>query len=136
MQSSHIPLDFYSWIVYNSHVYLRMAQGPHWQEPLGLATINTIVKKLISRWTSGLLLATCSLVSAILDREDILCCTATGDGKSAAFSVRASHCNCKHTAIQVFYTGTHTVPFGLAVHYLTAVTNMAIYHIDQFNLLL
>ena len=34
MQSSHIPLDFYSWIVYNSHVYLRMAQGPHWQEPL------------------------------------------------------------------------------------------------------
>ena len=27
------------------------------------------------------------LVSAILDGKDVLCCTAAGDGKSAAFSV-------------------------------------------------
>ena len=27
------------------------------------------------------------LISAIFDGQDILCCTATGDGKSAAFSI-------------------------------------------------
>ena len=48
---------------------------------------------------------------------------------------RASHRNRKHTAIRVFYTGTCTVPFGLAVQYLTAVTNTDVYRIDQFNLL-
>ena len=29
------------------------------------------------------------LISAILDGQDIFCCTATGDGKSAAFAVPA-----------------------------------------------
>ena len=48
---------------------------------------------------------------------------------------RASHRNRKHTAIRVFYTGTCTVPFGLAVQYLTAVANTDIYRIDRFNLL-
>jgi hypothetical protein len=48
---------------------------------------------------------------------------------------RALHCNRKHTAIRVFYTGTCTVPFGLAVHYLTAVTNTDVYCIDPVNLL-
>jgi superfamily II DNA/RNA helicase len=64
-----------------------MAQGPRWQDPVGLETINTIVKKLIPTWTNGLHEVQLELVSAMLDREDVLCCTATGDGKSAAFSV-------------------------------------------------
>ena len=38
--------------------------------------------------------------------------------------------------IQVFYTGTCTGLFGLQAHYLMAVTNLAIYHIKQFSLLL
>ena len=64
-----------------------MAQGPRWQDPVGLETINTIVKKLIPTWTNGLHEVQLELVSTMLDREDVLCCTATGDGKSAAFSV-------------------------------------------------
>ena len=48
---------------------------------------------------------------------------------------RAPHCNHKHTAIRVFYTGTRTVPFGLVAHYLMAVTNTDVYHIGPFNLL-
>lgn len=64
-----------------------MAQAPRWQDPVGLETINTIVKKLIPTWTNGLHEVQLDLVSAILDRKDVLCCTATGDGKSAAFSV-------------------------------------------------
>ena len=49
--------------------------------------------------------------------------------------VRTSHHNRKHMAIWVFYTGTCTILFGLAVQYLTAVTNTDVYRIDQFNLL-
>ena len=64
----------------------KMAK-PRWQDPLGLETINIIVKKIIPLWTNGLHTVQLKLVSAILDGQDILCCTATGDGKSAAFSI-------------------------------------------------
>jgi hypothetical protein len=40
------------------------------------------MKKLIPAWKDGL-----DLASAKLGGDDILCCTTTGDGKSAAFSV-------------------------------------------------
>ena len=66
-----------------------MATGARWQDPIGLETIQTIVKKLIPTWMDGLHLVQLELVSAILDGQDILCCTATGDGKSAAFAVPA-----------------------------------------------
>ena len=66
-----------------------MATGAHWQDPIGLETIQTIVKKIIPTWTDGLHPVQLELVSAILDGQDILCCTATGDGKSAAFAVPA-----------------------------------------------
>ena len=50
--------------------------------------INTIVRKLcIPNWMNGLHAIQLELVSAILDGKDLLCCTATGDGKSAAFSI-------------------------------------------------
>ena len=49
--------------------------------------------------------------------------------------IRASHHNCEHMAIWMFYTGTCTILFGLAVQYLMAVTNTDVYHIDWFNLL-
>ncbi|PPQ87651.1 hypothetical protein CVT25_011489 [Psilocybe cyanescens] len=55
--------------------------GPRWQDPLGLETINSIVKKTVPSWTNGLHAVQLELVSGILDGLDILCCTATGDGK-------------------------------------------------------
>jgi superfamily II DNA helicase RecQ len=60
---------------------------PCWQDPVGLETINTIVKKVIPLWTNGLHTVQLELISAILDGQDLLCCTATGDGKSEAFSI-------------------------------------------------
>ena len=68
-----------------------MATGAHWQDPFGLETIQTIVKKIIPTWMDGLHPVQLELVSAILDGQDqdILCCTATCDGKSAAFAVPA-----------------------------------------------
>ncbi|KAJ7366079.1 hypothetical protein DFH08DRAFT_679658 [Mycena albidolilacea] len=45
------------------------------------------MKKLIPAWKDGLRGVQEDLASARLGGDDILCCTATGDGKSAAFSV-------------------------------------------------
>ena len=56
-------------------------------DAVGISSSDTIVKKLIPAWTNGLHEVQLDLVSAILDGNDVLCCTATGDGKSAAFSV-------------------------------------------------
>lgn len=64
-----------------------MAQILHWQDPVGLETINTTVKKLIPTWMNGLCAVQLELVSLILDGKDVLCCTATGDRKSAAFLI-------------------------------------------------
>ena len=48
-------------------------------------------------------------------------------GQASNVRDRALHHNCKHMALWVFYTGTCTIPFGLVVQYLTAVTNTDIY---------
>lgn len=64
-----------------------MALGHHWQDLIGLETIKVIVKKVVPTWTNSLHAVQLELVSGILDGKDILCCTATGDGKSAAFAI-------------------------------------------------
>ena len=64
-----------------------MATGARWQDLIGLETIQIIVKKVIPTWTDGLHQVQLKLVSAVLDGRNILCCTATGDGKSAAFTI-------------------------------------------------
>ena len=51
--------------------YQRMAK-PCWQDPLGLETINIIVKKIIPLWTNGLHTVQLKLISAILDGQDIV----------------------------------------------------------------
>ncbi|EDQ99590.1 uncharacterized protein LACBIDRAFT_334843, partial [Laccaria bicolor S238N-H82] len=56
-----------------------MTTGACWQDPIGLQTICTIVKKIIPTWTDGLHPVQLKLISVILDGQDILCCTATGD---------------------------------------------------------
>ncbi|KAJ7692757.1 hypothetical protein B0H17DRAFT_861241, partial [Mycena rosella] len=64
-----------------------MAPRLRWQDDLGRKTIDTIVRKVIPGWKDGLRPVQMDLVAPILDGEDVLCCTATGDGKSAGFSV-------------------------------------------------
>ncbi|KAJ7127744.1 P-loop containing nucleoside triphosphate hydrolase protein, partial [Mycena epipterygia] len=64
-----------------------MARKLPWQAQIGRKTIQDIVKKVLPAWTDRLRPVQEDLASAILDGEDVLCCAATGDGKSAAFSV-------------------------------------------------
>lgn len=61
-----------------------MAPALHWQDPISRKTLNIIVKKLIPAWKDGLRPVQEDLVSPMLDGDDVLCYTATGDGKSAA----------------------------------------------------
>jgi len=63
------------------------ARPLRWQSDVGQATIQRIVKFLIPEWTDGLRDWQLDLVSRILDGDDILVSTATGDGKSAVFAV-------------------------------------------------
>jgi hypothetical protein len=58
-----------------------------WQDPAGRSAITEIIKKQIPEWKDGLHDWQLDLVARILDGEDIFCCTATGDGKSALFAV-------------------------------------------------
>jgi hypothetical protein len=53
--------------------------------PEGRATIIKIIKELVPEWDEGLHMWQLDFVVRILDGEDILCCTAMGDGKSALF---------------------------------------------------
>jgi len=64
-----------------------MAPKLRWQDPAGHATITEIIKKQIPEWKDGLHDWQLNLVARILDGDDIFCCTATGDGKSALFAV-------------------------------------------------
>jgi superfamily II DNA/RNA helicase len=93
------------------------ARQLRWQDPEGLDTINSIVKKLIPNWTNGLHAVQLELVSAILDGMDLLCCTATGEGKSAAFSIPTLvllEYN-KHPNVYVAGLPTRKRPIGVVV---------------------
>jgi hypothetical protein len=63
-----------------------MAPQYRWQDPEGRATVKKIIKKLVPEWKDGLHDWQLILVIRILDGEDVLCCTATGDGRSAIFA--------------------------------------------------
>ena len=56
-----------------------------WQDPIGRATIQKIIKTKIPDWKDGLHNWQLDVVCRVLDLGDVLCTTATGDGKSALF---------------------------------------------------
>ncbi|KAJ7712857.1 hypothetical protein B0H16DRAFT_1247669, partial [Mycena metata] len=49
--------------------------------------LKQIVVKKVFQWTGGLRDWQATVIAWILDGEDVLCITATGDGKSALFAV-------------------------------------------------
>ncbi|KAJ7613790.1 hypothetical protein B0H17DRAFT_905996, partial [Mycena rosella] len=61
-----------------------MAPKLRWQSTTGRDTLQKIVKKVIPAWKDGFRPVQEDLTSAMLDSDDVLCCTATGDGKSSA----------------------------------------------------
>ena len=64
-----------------------MVSNAQWQSTEGRALLNSIVTSKIPTWTTGLYPFQADCITRILDGEDLLCCTATGDRKSALFMV-------------------------------------------------
>ncbi|KAJ7107204.1 P-loop containing nucleoside triphosphate hydrolase protein [Mycena crocata] len=64
-----------------------MASRYRWRDPEGVRTLDLIVKKEIPQWKDGLYPTQRKLILLVLDGHDILCCMATGGGKSAIFAV-------------------------------------------------
>jgi superfamily II DNA/RNA helicase len=58
-----------------------------WQDPVGRSIIQQFVKARVPEWTNGLYDWQLNVIARVLDREDVLLSTATGDGKSAIFGV-------------------------------------------------
>ncbi|KAJ7868073.1 hypothetical protein B0H14DRAFT_2180401, partial [Mycena olivaceomarginata] len=58
-----------------------------WRDAPRRRNVVMIVKKQIPEWPDGLYLWQLDFVLSILDDQDSLCCTATGDAKSALFAV-------------------------------------------------
>lgn len=71
----------------------RVSLGPtrhythRWRSAIGHHTIQQIVISSITEWKDGLRDWQLGLVSRVLDGEDALLSTATGDGKSAIFII-------------------------------------------------
>jgi superfamily II DNA/RNA helicase len=86
-----------------------------WQSSIGRETIRKIVQKAITQWKDGLRPVQEDLVVPILDGDDIFCCTATGDGKSAAFYVPILVLNEYNSHPELYSRGLPTKPGPVGV---------------------
>ncbi|KAJ7857845.1 hypothetical protein B0H14DRAFT_3085158 [Mycena olivaceomarginata] len=64
-----------------------MASRYRWNSEQGRHAVALAVKKCIPQWSNGLYPWQLEFIIRILDGKDAICCTATGDGKSALFAV-------------------------------------------------
>ncbi|KAJ8089134.1 hypothetical protein PM082_014382 [Marasmius tenuissimus] len=64
-----------------------MASTLRWQNPEGLDLLKKLVSTAIPSWTNGLRPFQQAAIPKILDGDNVLCCTATGGGKSALFII-------------------------------------------------
>jgi superfamily II DNA helicase RecQ len=64
-----------------------MSEFTAWRSPEGQAALKSIVAAKIPAWKDGLRDRQSQPILHILDGQDTILCTATGDGKSALFTV-------------------------------------------------
>lgn len=65
----------------------RMPDNVKWRSPEGLTALKSVVSARLPLWTTGLHPWQEEPIQRILDGEDVILCTATGDGNSALFLV-------------------------------------------------
>jgi superfamily II DNA/RNA helicase len=58
-----------------------------WDTHEGRKTLDALVKHLVPAWKDGLRQSQDDVICRILDGKEVVYCTATGGGKSAAFMV-------------------------------------------------
>ncbi|KAJ6556006.1 P-loop containing nucleoside triphosphate hydrolase protein [Mycena capillaripes] len=113
-----------------------MVRKIRWQDSSGLETLRTIVKAVLPQWKDGLRPVQEELVAPILDGEDILCCTATGDGKSAAFSVPILVLNEYNTNRHLYPSNlpTRPQPVGLVVTPTKGLANNIVLELGKLGI--
>ncbi|KAK6985233.1 P-loop containing nucleoside triphosphate hydrolase protein [Favolaschia claudopus] len=113
-----------------------MPSRPLWKDELGRETINSIVKKVIPAWTQGLRPFQLDLVAPLLNGDDILCCTATGDGKSAAFSVPLLVLNEYNSNPHLYPRGldTRIGPMGIVVTPTKGLANNIVFELSKLGI--
>ncbi|KAK6985204.1 p-loop containing nucleoside triphosphate hydrolase protein [Favolaschia claudopus] len=113
-----------------------MPSRPLWKDEIGRETINSIVKKVIPAWTQGLRPFQLDLVAPLLDGDDILCCTATGDGKSAAFSVPLLVLNEYNSNPHLYPRGldTRIGPMGIVVTPTKGLANNIVFELSKLGI--
>ncbi|THU84699.1 P-loop containing nucleoside triphosphate hydrolase protein, partial [Dendrothele bispora CBS 962.96] len=95
-----------------------MSETPtlHWKDNSGLETIKIIVQRCTS-FANRLYSYQLPLIAKILDGEDVLCITATGDGKSALFAIPLVILHEYNTNYHLYPQGfpTRAHPFGIVI---------------------
>ncbi|KAF8160000.1 P-loop containing nucleoside triphosphate hydrolase protein [Crassisporium funariophilum] len=112
-----------------------MASTPRWQDQVGLKTIQAIVKQIVPTWTNGLHAVQLELVSGILNGRDILCCTATGDGKSAAFAIPCLVLLEYNKNPETYHRGlpTRAKPIGIVITPTKGLANNIVDELSKLN---
>ncbi|KAF8236734.1 hypothetical protein L208DRAFT_1523867 [Tricholoma matsutake] len=94
------------------------------------------MKMLIPAWTNGLHPVQLELVLSILDGQDILCCTATGDGKSAAFSIPCFVLTEYNGHPDKYPAGlpTQKRPIGVVITPMKGLANNIVFELSKLNI--
>ncbi|ESK86668.1 hypothetical protein Moror_9684 [Moniliophthora roreri MCA 2997] len=108
----------------------------NFQLPEGLKTLDTIVKKFIPQWNNGLKPFQCQSISKILDLDNLLCITATGDGKSALFAVSVpihKEISQNRASFPKFGVNIKSKPVGLIITLIKSLVNNIVKELMSFG---
>ncbi|THU79447.1 hypothetical protein K435DRAFT_810712 [Dendrothele bispora CBS 962.96] len=111
-----------------------MSETPtlHWKDKTRLETIKLIVQQCTS-FPNGLYSYQLPLIAKILDGEDVLCITATGDGKSALFAIPIVILREYNTNYHLYPQGlpTRAHPFGIMITPTKGLANTFVYQLKR-----
>ncbi|KAL0564999.1 hypothetical protein V5O48_017033, partial [Marasmius crinis-equi] len=107
------------------------------RSPTGAATLGLIVQKLIPQWPNGLKPFQHDSILKILDQQQLLCITATGDGKSALFAVPILvhlEISKEPSVYPHFNVPIRNNPVGLVVTPTKGLANNIVRELEQFHI--
>ncbi|KAL0565337.1 hypothetical protein V5O48_016686 [Marasmius crinis-equi] len=107
------------------------------RSPTGSSTVDIIVQKLVKHWPNGLKAFQKDSILKILDRQQVLCITATGDGKSALFAIPIlvhSEIGKSPSEYPQFHVSVREKAVGLVVTPTKGLANNIVRELGQFNI--
>ncbi|KAJ8090935.1 hypothetical protein PM082_024859 [Marasmius tenuissimus] len=114
-----------------------MSASHPFRSPTGASTLSVIVQKLVPQWPTGLKPFQHESILKILDQQQLLCITATGDGKSALFAIpilvhlELGRLPSQYPSLNVI---TRNQPVGLVVTPTKGLANKIVRELEQFRI--